>query len=370
MVKRLSKRKKTRASFSRKSQSSVETAPMKNFWVFADFFRTEVDKKELSKVIKKYMKASYDKKTVAFMNKCPEWKFTCNSGVAATIAWQQADQILPERWHGDDYITKFFDDLHKYGKTVQSELPKTLRRSIQDILKEKTSDFIAGVEHVIDKFYDTYEPSSYSVYDEMVKADVAYNTAKAVHDYYLPLREELYKLLHKAPADLKEGYADMTQPEKQSYFELVDGIITDSIRYMNSKKVKRKTRKPKTKSAIAQIKKLQYLKESKEFKLVSIEPVNIIGCHRLYTFNTINRTITEFIACNVKGFGVKGTTLQGVNIESSRQTRLRKPDEFLPVVQNGTPFKVNKAWKKLTTKTTLPNCRINKHTIIIRALDK
>ena len=51
-------------------------------------------------------------------------------------------------------------------------------------------------------------------------------------------------------------------------------------------------------------------------------------------------------------------------------TKIRKPSEVLPVALGKTPNQINKMWGTLTTKTEVPNGRLNKETIILRAMDK
>jgi hypothetical protein len=54
----------------------------------------------------------------------------------------------------------------------------------------------------------------------------------------------------------------------------------------------------------------------------------------------------------------------------SRQVKLRKPDEFLPFVLNKTVKQIDTEWKKLTTKSSTPNGRLNNDTILLRVMDK
>ena len=126
--------------------------------------------------------------------------------------------------------------------------------------------------------------------------------------------------------------------------------------------------KPKHSSPVSRIVRLalKFLKESAEYKIASIDPSQIIGCLRLYTFNVKTRVLTEYVSEHVDGIRVKGTTLQNINIEKSRCTRLRKPEEFLSIVLSKTPTQINKEWSKLTTKTNQPNARINGDTILLK----
>jgi len=78
-------------------------------------------------------------------------------------------------------------------KSRKSGTKEVTRRSPAEILKEKTSDFLGEIEGILDEYNhkNHKEHMKWSVYDELTIIDAAYNTAKAVHDYYEPLYEEL-----------------------------------------------------------------------------------------------------------------------------------------------------------------------------------
>ena len=56
--------------------------------------------------------------------------------------------------------------------------------------------------------------------------------------------------------------------------------------------------------------------------------------------------------------------------EQSIKIRLRKPNDILPLVLNGTPIQLQKELSALKTKVQVPNGRINKDTLLLRVLDK
>lgn len=368
-------RKKVKKVFSRRAQTGWAAAPTTSFWDFKNYGRMEIDKKEISKSVKDYIRENY-KKDKKELLQAPEWVFTYYY-VGATVEWMKLEKPFPVKWKAQDCIDRFIKEVQVLAKQViteKKEEPKVVvqKKSIADIVKERTSDFIAEVEEVLDTWSNGVwlDVDNYSPYLELQKIDAPYNIAKGVYDYYLPMKKEAEELVNKKTKDLVEAYSHLSTKRQNQYLKLLTVIVDDAEKYMLSKKAVRKIRKPTVKSADKQIKDLKFLKDSDEFKLASINPMSIIGSMRLYTFNTKNRVLTEYICMSPKGFEVKGSTLQGVDLEDSRETKLRKPDEFLSVVLKGTPAKVNTEWKKLTTKTNTPNPRINKDTIILRALDK
>ena len=377
MARKLTKRKKIKPVFSRRLQAGYNSATTENFWAFKDYARTEIDRKETSKIIKAHIKKTLPKKTAALYLKNPDWVFQMPYYVGATIVWKNLGMDFPDNWDYDSTLKAFYQDVERRAHTIQEneipakeKKPEPKKKSIQDIVKEKTSDFIAEVESVLDDFYKGVflDVDEYSVFLELQKVNAAYNTAKGVYDYYLPLKEELELVVAKKNAELIEAYAHHTLKKKKQYLSLVTKIVDDAEKYMLSKKAVRAPRAVKSLTADKQIKNLKFMASSPEYKISSINPVSVIGAMRLYTFNTKTRVFTEYVCRLPKGFEIKGTTLQGIDEEKSRAIRLRKPDEFLPLVQKGTVTSIAKEWKKLTTKTIAQSPRINKDVLLLKVM--
>ena len=96
----------------------------------------------------------------------------------------------------------------------------------------------------------------------------------------------------------------------------------------------------------------------------------MVGQTRLFTFNTKTRILSEYITQAANGFEISGTSLKNFDKVNSRCTKLRKPDEFIAIVQNKSVTQIDKEFKQLTTKVNVPNGRLNMDTILLRALDK
>jgi len=205
---------------------------------------------------------------------------------------------------------------------------------------------------------------------------------KRLHDHAVPANglsfveaelakqyNEMAAAYNKEDPDLVEGYSYLTRPQLLKWIEYYDGLYADLEKYKASLKSKRKPRKAKAPpTAEKQVSKLKYQDKDADYKLTSIHPTKIIGAERLLVFNTKYRILTEYVSDNPMGFEVKGTTLQHVDEEKSRAIKLRKPDDFLPIVLNKTARQIDTAWKKLTTKESTPNARINDSMVLLRTL--
>ena len=115
---------------------------------------------------------------------------------------------------------------------------------------------------------------------------------------------------------------------------------------------------------------MNYQKEDSEFKIVSINPIQIVGKVRLFVFNTKYKELCYYQTDDPKGFQISGSTIKNYNKKTSVKIKLRKPMEFIPVVLNKTPNQIQKELDDLSTKGKEANGRINKDTILLRVFDK
>jgi hypothetical protein len=373
VVRKMTRKKKEPKVYSRRSRSGFEAAPQTDFMDFNEYVRTEVDKSEIVDKIKAYIKAKLPKAKASQLLKVPEWVFTCNYGLASTIAWKEFERPFPNYWNE----AKVVSDKLAYIESqvplkIEKENQTKVSRSPMDVVIEKASDFIADIEEVLD-FFNTktfFDWDNYSVYAELQKIDAPYVVAKRTMDYYTPLIQEFEELITKKTPDLVEAYSFMPVKKRKEYLKVITQIVDDCEKYMASKKAVRKSRTPKAKSADKQVSSMNYLKESSEFKVASIDPANIVGARRVYVFNTKYRSLTEYFSETPDGLTVSGTTINGYDVDRSRSIRLRKPDEILPAILSKSPIQIDNVWSSLTTKPQQMTGRINKDVIILRAMDK
>lgn len=252
--------------------------------------------------------------------------------------------------------------------TEVKEAKEVPTRTIADVVKEKTSEFISEVEAVLDDFHrGVYlDTENYSLYNELKKIEAPTNMAKAVVDYYAPLKAELEELINAKTPDLVEGYKHLKPMQRKKYLALVSVIVDDAEKYLASKKAVRKPRVAKPKSASVQINKVQYQKDSAEFKVTSVDPVTIIGATEVYLFSTKYRTLSHLVTSASAGFTISGTTIQGVDSEKSKKKKLRKPEDVLSVLISSPKTKATKLFNDIKTAEAEAVGRVNAETIILK----
>ena len=167
-----------------------------------------------------------------------------------------------------------------------------------------------------------------------------------------------------------EGYSHLSKPELNRRINVCKEMLSDLDRIKSASKASRNV---KIKGSVAidkQVSKVQYKKEDNDFKIKSINPIQVPNKVRLYTFNCKYKVVTEYVTDSPNGFIISGSTIKNFNKATSRSVTLRKPDDYLPMFLSKTPKQIDEAWKGITTKTFAPNGRINKDTVLLRVLDK
>ena len=172
---------------------------------------------------------------------------------------------------------------------------------------------------------------------------------------------------HKRCEQAVEGYSHIKKPELNRRIKECQAMLEDLDRIKAAKKATHKVRVPKAPSLEKQISKLKYKKEDNDFKIVSINPAQLLGKSRLLCFNTKTRKLIDYVCESPDGFIISGTTIKNISGESRAWT-LRKPMDILPSALSSTPKQFETLVKQITTKPSTPNGRINEDTILLRVL--
>jgi len=339
-------------------------------------FHSEIDRSTLSSISKSYVKDNFSKKDRTAILANPEYHFCSYSHRAAAIWWESNGGTFEGKHVGYDKYKEHFSELITSGKEILKEKAlkakergNVIQLTPQQRLRKKINDTIMmDLEELEDAWIESKKPEL-DIYQRFLYHTL---TGQAVE----PVREKIDGWLldysdayHKRCDQAVEGYSHLSRNEIKRRISHCEAMLTDLDKVKAATKARRKTKAPRIRTADKQVKKLQFLREDKaNYKLVSVAATSIPGAERLYTFNVKNKVITEYVTASRNGFEVSGSTLKNVDKTASRQCTLRKPEDFLPIVQNKTTKQIDTAWKSLTTKSREPAPRINKETILLRVV--
>mgnify|MGYP005990043693 FL=1 len=374
-------RKKKKAPIRRRT--GIVGAPLdKGFTAVQSYFQSEVSNADLVKVMKTYIrdkhKGSVNKE---YILACPDYKFYVSPSNAATAFWlthsPKSKDTDKSRSHAD-YLHKYLSTLIAIGKDIymqkQSEKHDSdAKLSVSPMVKLQrkiSRTIMQDILELEDKWIDGEHDATLDLYQEFKRHGLPASATKVVREYIEGLYDDYNAAYTKTDPDAVEGYSHLTKPQLKKRVNACESMLSDLDRLQSAAKATRKSKTKQPKAADKQVAKVNYKKEDTEFKIVSIAPLQIVGSRRLFTFHTKYKVLTEYVTNSASGFQMSGSTLKNIDTTVSRCTKLRKPDAFIPIVQKKTHLQIDKEWKQLTTKTTVPNGRINKDTILLRVMDK
>ena len=349
----------------------------KGFNAVKDYFHLQVDKKDCVSQVKTWVKKNFPQ-PAKYILANPEYHFSMTHH-AATAFWYNNDLYKNNDADGNiakDFLNNLFDKmipLIEKGKVIYEEKQKAnnvvsispavkLMRKINNTIMQELLD-------LEDKWIDG-DDATINIYDRFKYhglTNTAISHVKPMIEGWLLDYEDAY---HKRCEQAVEGYSHLKRSTLNHRIKVCKAMLEDLERIRSATKATRNIKVKRPKSVDKQVARVQYKKEDNDYKIVSINPIQIPTKTRLYAFNTKSKMVTEYVTESVNGFEISGSTIKNISKGLSRTICLRKPLDFLPIVLQKTPKQIDAAWQTLKTKTKVPNGRINKDTILLRVLDK
>ena len=257
-------------------------------------------------------------------------------------------------------------DEEEEEKKVDVTKPQIKIPTIQARMNEVAKKHILYFEILEDALFagETVDPKAY---EYLVKNLVPQALISKISAVFEPHWAEI-KEAHKGECEqLKEAYAFMRAADYKRYDSFYEKLFQDLAAYNQTKKATKKAavRKPPAKEKL--VKSLKYLKQDTALKIVSINPVDIVGAEVLWVYNVKNRKIGKYVAEAMGGaLGVKGTTITGFDANKSTQKTLRKPEEQIKQFLASSKVDLRKYIENIKTTEIKLNGRINADTILLK----
>jgi hypothetical protein len=181
--------------------------------------------------------------------------------------------------------------------------------------------------------------------------------------------DELKTAQSKSDEQLAEGYSHYRSQDFRRITAFIEKILADIEQYRGVKRLAKKARAPRSVSKEKVVSKLKYTREDKLLKLISINPVDILGAQELWFYNTKTRRLGRYMADSLTGpLGVKGTGITGYDEAKSVSKTLRKPEEKLREFAKATKIELRKFLDNIKATETKLNGRITADVVLLKAL--
>ena len=237
--------------------------------------------------------------------------------------------------------------------------------SIQERVTAKVDYFIMELEGKFDEVWHNRSGEEFVPYTWMMENEVKPMHASKIAEYFKQRCADWIAVIESKDEYVKESYP---RPKK----EMIEGakffalVATDAEKLASNKNAARKPRKKKAIPLEKKVARLKFKTEDIDNKLVSINPVKIMGAQQLWIYNTKNRKLGIYVATDAAGLSVKGSTIENYKYSESISKTLRKPKEVLTRVLDGGKVVLRKVMGEINSKPQELNGRINKDTILLR----
>ena len=341
-----------------------------------NFYNYYLSAKETKPKVLEWMEANkYSKEELRLVRSAPDYYPGVTAGSLCTAMLRGMPSKYPGLDHDDlVFVRERINHAMREGAVAAStEKPVTNSSAVSPMifLQDKTRrTIIMDLDVMLDQWITSKKVQPLDVYAAMTAHGLSAMACAQVERWIMGHLVETKGAYEKTDDYLVDVYSDVPRNQQKSRIEAYSKMLEDLNRFRHAAKATRAPREKKPVAATKQIAKLQYCKENPEFKIASINPARIVGAYRVIAFNTKYRILLDYVAQSESGLAIKGTTLQNVDELNARAIRLRKPDEFLPIVLSSTTKQLEKAWNNLTTKESKPKPRINGDVVLLRVFEK
>lgn len=259
------------------------------------------------------------------------------------------------------------DDLEPEVATDKTTpVPVVRAPTIQDRLNEKTAEHLAHFEGLYDDVIagNDVKPDAFNY---LTANTVPQSQINKFVELFSNRKTELTAAQAKEDEDLAEAYRHYKAADFKRHYAFFDSVLDALDQYRSVKKTQKKARVKRAPNKEKVVSKLKYMREEKTLKLVSINPVDIVGAQELWAYNTKTRKLYKYIADSLTGpLGVKGTSITGYDEVKSVGKTLRKPEEKLKEFARATKVQLRKFLEEIKATETQANGRINADIVLLR----
>ena len=338
----------------------------KSFFYY-NYYYTQKDCKK--HVVKWMQENNYSKADVSAFIRSPDRSIpmtACGLVMAARQGMPMREKelaYLKERLH--EAVNS--DDLEPEVVAVDKPTVQVVKApTIQDRLNEKTAEHLAHFEGLYDEVLagETVKPDAFNY---LTANTVPQSQINKFETLFTVRKGELLVAQERRDEQVEEAYKHYKAADFKRHHAFLDQLLSDLDQYRSVKKATKKARVKRAPNKEKVVGKLKYMKEEKTLKLVSINPVDIVGAQELWAYNTKTRKLYKYVADTLQGpLGVKGTSLTGFDPVKSVGKTLRKPDEKLKEFAKATKVQLRKFLEDIKATETIGNGRMNSDTVLLK----
>jgi hypothetical protein len=345
-----------------------------------NYYRLEFSGKDLKPAVIKWMiSVECDAKDIAAFKKTKDNRVNVTMGAIASCLLRGMPAVRADFNSGRDtaaWLREAIVETIEAGKNDKDDSevvevkPVGVQPSIQDRVRESAYKMTEEIEDAIDGFQtdpENFDPKAFKMLNLLKGKEVKAAHARIIKTFYSRDLAELEELASgKGDEQLREAYSHRSKKQIKNLIAFYQEIMMACDMLAQEAKVNRAPRKTKAVPKEKLIAKLKFKKTDEPLKLVSINPVDIIGASELWIFNIKTRKLGKYVATEFNTLNVKGTTITNFDEFKSIQKTIRKPEEKLKEFKAAGKVQLRKFLEDINATDTKMNGRINEETILLK----
>ena len=345
-----------------------------------NYYRLEFSGKDLKPAVIKWMTSiECDAKDIAAFKRTKDNRVNVTMGAIASCLLRGMPAVRADFNSGRDtaaWLRSVIVETIEAGKNDKDDSevvevkPVGVQPSIQDRVREAAYKMTEEIEDAIDGFQtdpENFDPKAFKMLNLLKGKEVKAAHARIIKSFYSRDLAELEELASgKGDEQLREAYSHRSKKQIKNLIAFYQEIMMACDMLAQEAKVNRAPRKTKAVPKEKLIAKLKFKKTDEPLKLVSINPVDIIGASELWIFNIKTRKLGKYVATEFNTLNVKGTTITNFDEFKSVQKTIRKPEEKLKEFKAAGKVQLRKFLDDINATDTKMNGRINEETILLK----
>lgn len=326
-----------------------------------NYYNVNVDDKVKRKWVMDYVKKN-DKSKVPLISDLPDYAFHSIGAIVRMINLGfdlQQNELDFVKTRLEKMVE--MQQLQKIKESKKSSETLVKVPNIQDKMAQKAIELYNDFSLKVDE-YLTKNGELPNLQEMLLQQGISKQVALHLPKMFKTQINELNEYLEGDDEQLFEGYSYTTEARVKRLVMVLENM--DNLIKSHGVKVRvSKPRAAKVKSPIILVKNVKYLNRDDELGLVSINPVEIIGATDVWTYNVKSKKLVHYMGSNIS---VRGTTLTNFEVDDSSSKTFRKPETLKEFITQ-TKKKMEIQFREIKAVKGIPNGRINKDTIILKA---
>jgi hypothetical protein len=353
------------------------------FWDAMVYYRLNHAAKDLKPQVLAWMQqADYTAEDMASFRNSSDWRCHLTMGALAGCLRRGMPDRRPDFNEGRstvDALKRYINNVITVGRNDVKDIPDTktpaaeakpagkTTPNIQDRIREVVNEHIGHFDELQDQLKTRRVQAR--AYQYLTDKKVPAALAGRIREEFQARVAEWTQAQQGTDADLKEGYSHWTRDDFKKYLDFANSMIQDLDAYTKSARTARQAKVKKVPSKDKLVTKLKYCRDHTPLKLVSVNPVDIIGAQQLWVYNVKTRKLGCYHAQDLGGaLTVKNSTIQGFNDVTSVQKTLRKPEVTMDEFRRANKTQLKKFLSTIKTTEVKLNGRISEDVILLKVV--